>query len=60
MQKTKDGQQSPNIHIAVENFGPIEKAEIDIRPLNPWIEKSDEVKAALRRFVVDYVINGPV
>ena len=26
----------------------------------PWIEKPDEVKAALRRFVVDYVINDTV
>ena len=26
----------------------------------PWIEKSDEVKASLRQFVVDSIINSPV
>ena len=44
MQKTKDGRQSPNIHIAVENFGPIEKAEIDLRPLTVFVGESNTGK----------------
>ena len=26
----------------------------------PWVEKPDEVKASLRRFVVDFIINETV
>ena len=44
MPKTKDEQQSPNIHIAVENFGPIEKAEIDLRPLTVFVGESNTGK----------------
>ena len=47
MQKTKDGQQPPNIHIAVENFGPIEKAEIDLRPLTVFVGESNTGKTYL-------------
>ena len=47
MQKTKDGQQSPNIHIAVENFGPIKKAEIDLRPLTVFVGESNTGKTYL-------------
>lgn len=47
MQKTKDKQQSPNIHIAVENFGPIEKAEIDLRPLTVFVGESNTGKTYL-------------
>lgn len=25
----------------------------------PWVEKPDEVKASLRQFVVDFIINDP-
>ena len=41
MQKTKERQQSPNVHIAAENFGPIEKAEIDLRPLTVFVGESN-------------------
>ena len=47
MPKTKDEQQSPNIHIAVENFGPIEKAEIDLRPLTVFVGESNTGKTYL-------------
>ena len=47
MQKTKDGQQSPDIHIAVENFGPIEKAELDLRPLTVFVGESNTGKTYL-------------
>ena len=33
MSEIKDTQQHPNVEIAVENFGPIAKASIDLRPL---------------------------
>ncbi|RKU24036.1 hypothetical protein C6503_02105 [Candidatus Poribacteria bacterium] len=51
MQKTKDGQQSPNIHIAVENFGPIEKASIDLRPLTVFVGESNTGKTYLSALV---------
>ena len=44
MQKIKDKRQSPNIHIAVENFGPIEKAEMDLRPLTVFVGESNTGK----------------
>ncbi len=51
MQKTKDEQQSPNIHIAVENFGPIEKAEIDLRPLTVFVGESNTGKTYLSALI---------
>ena len=51
MQKIKDGQQSPNIHIAVENFGPIEKAEIDLRPLTVFVGESNTGKTYLAALI---------
>ena len=51
MQKTKDEQQSPNIHIAVENFGPIEKAEIDLRPLTVFVGESNTGKTYLAALI---------
>ena len=47
MQKTKNGQQHPNIQIAVKNFGPIEKAEIDLRPLTVFVGESNTGKTYL-------------
>ena len=44
MQKTKDRQRSPDVHIAVENFGPIEKAKIDLRPLTVFVGESNTGK----------------
>ena len=51
MQKTKDGQQSPNIHIAVENFGPIERANIDLRPLTVFVGESNTGKTYLSALI---------
>ena len=47
MQKTKNEHQHPNIQIAVENFGPIEKAEIDLRPLTVFVGESNTGKTYL-------------
>ena len=51
MQKSKNGQQHTNIHIAVENFGPIEKAEIDLRPLTVFVGESNTGKTYLAALV---------
>ena len=51
MPKTKDEQQSPNIHIAVENFGPIKKAEIDLRPLTVFVGESNTGKTYLSALI---------
>ncbi len=47
MRKTEHGQQCPDIHIAVENFEPIEKAEIDLRPLTVFVGEGNTGKAYL-------------
>ena len=44
MRKTEHGQQHPDIHVAVENFGPIEKAEIDLRPMIVFVGESNTGK----------------
>ena len=51
MQKTKDSHQPPNVHIAVENFGPIEKAEIDLRPLTVFVGESNTGKTYLSALI---------
>ncbi len=51
MQKTKNGQQHPDIRIAVENFGPIEKAEIDLRPLTVFVGESNTGKTYLAALI---------
>ena len=51
MQKAKNGQQHPNIQIAVENFGPIEKAEIDLRPLTVFVGESNTGKTYLSALI---------
>ena len=51
MQKAKNGQQHPNIQIAVENFGPIEKAEIDLRPLTVFVGESNTGKTYLTALI---------
>ncbi len=38
------GTQPLKVHIAVENFGPIEKAEIDLRPLTVFVGESNTGK----------------
>ena len=56
MRKTEHGQQCPDIHIAVENFGPIEKAEIDLRPLTVFVGESNTGKTYLSALI--YALHG--
>ena len=51
MQKTKNAPNHPNIQIAVENFGPIEKAEIDLRPLTVFVGESNTGKTYLAALI---------
>lgn len=50
MSEVKD-EQSLKVHIAVENFGPIEKAEIDLRPLTVFIGESNTGKTYLAALI---------
>lgn len=50
MREDKDTQPL-NVHIAVENFGPIEKAEIDLRPLTVFVGESNTGKTYLAALV---------
>lgn len=47
MQKTKNAPNHPNIQITVENFGPIEKADVDLRPLTVFVGESNTGKTYL-------------
>ena len=40
-----------NIHINVKNFGPIEKAEIDLRPLTVFVGESNTGKTYLAALI---------
>ena len=51
MQKAKNRQHHPSIRIAVENFGPIEKAEIDLRPLTVFVGESNTGKTYLSALI---------
>lgn len=44
-------KQNHKIHIAVENFGPIEKAEIDLRPLTVFVGESNTGKTYLASLI---------
>ena len=44
-------KQNHKIHIAVENFGPIEKAEIDLRPLTVFVGESNTGKTYLATLI---------
>ncbi len=50
MEEEKD-KQNHKIHIAVENFGPIEKAEIDLRPLTIFVGESNTGKTYLAALI---------
>ncbi len=50
MREDKDTQPL-NVHIAVENFGPIEKAEIDLRPLTVFVGESNTGKTYLATLI---------
>ena len=51
MRKTKNERQDPNIQIAVENFGPIQKADVDLRPLTVFVGESNTGKTYLAAFI---------
>ena len=51
MQKSKNASNHPNTQIAVENFGPIEKAEIDLRPLTVFVGESNTGKTYLAALI---------
>ena len=51
MREPRDIRQKPSVHIAVENFGPIEKAEIDLRPLTVFVGESNTGKTYLSAFI---------
>ncbi len=51
MQKIKDIQKPPDVHISVENFGPIEKAKIDLRPLTVFVGESNTGKTYLSALI---------
>lgn len=45
------GTQTLNINISVENFGPIEKADIDLRPLTIFVGESNTGKTYLATLI---------
>ena len=51
MQKTKNVPNHPNIQIAVENFGPIEKADVDLRPLTVFVGEGNTGKTYLAALI---------
>ena len=51
MQKTKSALNRLNIQIAVENFGPIEKADVDLRPLTVFVGESNTGKTYLASLI---------
>ncbi len=51
MSEVKDTQEQPKVEIAVENFGPIAEANIDLRPLTVFVGPSNTGKTyAISRF----------
>ncbi len=52
MRNTKDAggtvrPKPPNVQIAVQNFGPVAKADIDLRPLTVFVGESNTGKTYL-------------
>ncbi len=43
--------KSINVHITVQNFGPVEKAEIDLRPLTVFVGESNSGKTYLSALI---------
>ena len=56
MSEIKDTQQHPKVEIAVENFGPIAKANIDLRPLTVFVGPSNTGKTYFATLV--YALHG--
>ena len=47
MSEVKDTQEQPKVEIEVKNFGPIEQAKIDLRPLTVLVGPSNTGKTYL-------------
>ena len=60
MSEIKDTQQHPRVEIAVNNFGPIAKANIDLRPLTVFVGPSNTGKTyfATLVYALHDVFNG--
>ena len=56
MSEIKDTQQHPKVEISVENFGPIAKANIDLRPLTVFVGPSNTGKTYLATLI--YALHG--
>ena len=56
MSEAKDTQQHPKVEIAVENFGPIVEANIDLRPLTVFVGPSNTGKTYFATLV--YALHG--
>ena len=56
MSEIKDTQQHPKVEISVENFGPIAKANIDLRPLTVFVGPSNTGKTYFATLV--YALHG--
>ena len=56
MSEVKDTQQHPKVEISVENFGPIAKANIDLRPLTVFVGPSNTGKTYFATLV--YALHG--
>lgn len=56
MSEVKDIQEQPKVEIAVENFGPIAEANIDLRPLTVFVGPSNTGKTYFATLV--YVLHG--
>ena len=56
MSEVKDTHQHPKVEISVENFGPIAKADIDLRPLTVFVGPSNTGKTYFATLV--YALHG--
>ena len=56
MSEAKDTQQHPKVEIAVENFGPIVEANIDLRPLTVFVGPSNTGKTYFSTLI--YALQG--
>ena len=51
MQNTKPADKSPDVQISVQNFGPVAKADIDLRPLTVFVGESNTGKTYLSALI---------
>ena len=56
MSEVKDTEEQPKVEIAVENFGPIAEANIDLRPLTVFVGPSNTGKTYFATLV--YALHG--